>query len=230
MIICNDTLDVLKNYSEINQSLLFKQGSVLKTVNEQTNVLSKCTINETLPQDFAIYDLNKFLGVISLFTEPQLDFAENSVTIKSSVDANNFIAGDQRAEYQFASLTLFEDEEKILAKDIELPSVEAQFFLEEKYLTQVMRAAAVMGLPEVAIEADQGSNIHMKAIDSKTSVDSYSVDVGQGSNSSFKMIFKIENLKLMRGSYDVRISNKGLGHFSHSTKELEYWIATETSS
>ena len=125
---------------------------------------------------------------------------------------------------------MFEDEEKILAKDIELPSVEAQFFLEEKYLTQVMRAAAVMGLPEVAIEADQGSNIHMKAIDSKTSVDSYSVDVGQGSNSSFKMIFKIENLKLMRGSYDVRISNKGLGHFSHSTKELEYWIATETSS
>lgn len=230
MIICNDTLEVLKNYSEINQSLLFKQGSELKTVNEQTNVLSKCVVNETFPQDFAIYDLNKFLGVMSLFSEPNLEFAQNSVTIKSSVDANNFVAGDQRAEYQFASLSLFEDEEKILAKDIQLPSIEAEFFLEEKYLTQVMRAAAVMGLPEVAFESETGNNIHMKAIDSKTSVDSYSVDVGQAANSAFKMIFKIENLKMLRGSYDVRISNKGLGHFSHNTRELQYWIATETST
>ena len=70
----------------------------------------------------------------------------------------------------------------------------------------------------------------MKAIDSKTSVDSFSVTVGQGSASSFRMIFKIENLKLMRGSYDIQISNKGLGHFSHTTKELEYWIATETTT
>ena len=116
MIICNDTIEVLKNYAEINQSLLFKQGSQLKTVNEQTNVLSKCTVNETFPQEFAIYDLNKFLGVLSLFSEPDMNFSDNSVSIKSSIDANNFVAGDQIAEYQFANKSLFEDEEKILAK------------------------------------------------------------------------------------------------------------------
>ena len=86
MIICNDTIEVLKNYAEINQSLLFKQGSQLKTVNEQTNVLSKCTVNETFPQEFAIYDLNKFLGVLSLFSEPDMNFSDNSVSIKSSFD------------------------------------------------------------------------------------------------------------------------------------------------
>tara|TARA_B100000686_G_scaffold153860_1_gene161342 strand:+ start:1178 stop:1870 length:693 start_codon:yes stop_codon:yes gene_type:complete len=230
MLICNDTIEVLKNYAEINQSLLFNQGSTLKTVNEQTNVMSKCTVNEAFPQDFAIYDLNKFLGVLSLFVEPELTFSDTSMTIKSSVDANNFVAGDQIAEYQFANKSLFEDEQKILAKEIELPSVEAEFSLEEKYLQQIMRAASVMGLPEVAVEASQGSDINMKAIDSKTSVDSFSVTVGQGSASSFRMIFKIENLKLMRGSYDIQISNKGLGHFSHTTKELEYWIATETTT
>ena len=89
MIICNDTIEVLKNYAEINQSLLCKQGSQLKTVNEQTNVLSKCTVNETFPQEFAIYDLNKFLGVLSLFSEPDMNFSDNSVSIKSSIDANN---------------------------------------------------------------------------------------------------------------------------------------------
>ena len=230
MLICNDTIEVLKNYAEINQSLLFNQGSTLKTVNEQTNVMSKCTVNEAFPQDFAIYDLNKFLGVLSLFVEPELTFSDTSMTIKSSVDAINFVAGDQIAEYQFANKSLFEDEQKILAKEIELPSVEAEFSLEEKYLQQIMRAASVMGLPEVAVEASQGSDINMKAIDSKTSVDSFSVTVGQGSASSFRMIFKIENLKLMRGSYDIQISNKGLGHFSHTTKELEYWIATETTT
>lgn len=230
MIICNATIDVLKNYAEINQSLLFKEGSTIKTVNEQTNVLSKCTIEESFPQEFAIYDLNKFLGVLSLFSEPDLSFSNNSVSIKSSIDANNFVAGDQVAEYQFANKALFEDEEKILAKDIELPSVEATFELHEKYLSQVMRAAAVMSLPEIAVQGNQGENIMMKAIDSKTSVDSFSVDVGKTSPSTFSVIFKIENLKMMRGSYDVSISNAGLGHFSHTTKELEYWIATETTT
>ena len=137
MLICNDTIEVLKNYAEINQSLLFNQGSTLKTVNEQTNVMSKCTVNEAFPQDFAIYDLNKFLGVLSLFVEPELTFSDTSMTIKSSVDANNFVAGDQIAEYQFANKSLFEDEQKILAKEIELPSVEAEFSLEEKYLQQI---------------------------------------------------------------------------------------------
>ena len=230
MLISNDTIEVLKNYAEINQSLLFNPGSTLKTVNEQTNVLSKCTINETLPQEFAIYDLNKFLGVLSLFSDPELGFSDTSATIKSSIDANNFTAGDQVAVYQFANKSLFEDEEKILAKEIELPSVEAEFHLEEKYLSQVMRAAAIMSLPEIAVEATEGNKITLKAVDAKQSIDSFSIDVGSNSNTNFRMIFKIENLKLMRGSYDVRISNAGLGHFSHSTKELEYWIATETTS
>ena len=210
--------------------MLFNPGNTLKTVNEQTNVLSKCTINETLPQEFAIYDLNKFLGVLSLFSDPELGFSDTSATIKSSIDANNFTAGDQVAVYQFANKSLFEDEEKILAKEIELPSVEAEFHLEEKYLSQVMRAAAIMSLPEIAVEATEGNKITLKAVDAKQSIDSFSIDVGSNSNTNFRMIFKIENLKLTRGSYDVRISNAGLGHFSHSTKELEYWIATETTS
>ena len=124
-------------------------------------------------------------------------------------------------------MSLFENERKILAKDINLPSEEAVFRLEEKYLISIMRAAAVMSLPEIAVVANDGK-LKIQAIDAKTSVDSYAVELGE-STSNFKMIFKIENLKLMRGSYDVKISDKGLGYFKNTGRELEYWIATETT-
>tara|TARA_B100000470_G_scaffold137805_1_gene106846 strand:- start:1688 stop:2374 length:687 start_codon:yes stop_codon:yes gene_type:complete len=228
MIINNETVETLKNFAEINQSLVIEAGDVIKTVSEQTNVLAKAKLGQSFPQDFAIYDLNKFLGVLSLFAEPQFDFSEKSIKIQSSVDANNFVAGDSVAEYQFANMSLFENERKILAKDINLPSEEAVFKLEEKYFMSIMRAAAVMSLPEIAVVANDGK-LKIQAIDAKTSIDSYAVELGN-STSNFKMIFKIENLKLMRGSYDVKISNKGLGYFKNSERNLEYWIATEQVS
>ena len=227
MIINNETVETLKNFAEINQSLVIETGDVIKTVSEQTNVLAKAKLGQSFPQDFAIYDLNKFLGVLSLFAEPQFDFSEKSIKIQSSVDANNFVAGDSVAEYQFANMSLFENERKILAKDINLPSEDAVFRLEEKYFISIMRAAAVMSLPEIAVVANEGK-LKIQAIDAKTSVDSYAVELGV-STSNFKMIFKIENLKLMRGSYDVKISNKGLGYFKNTDRELENWIATETT-
>ena len=228
MIINNETVETLKNFAEINQSLVIEAGDVIKTVSEQTNVLAKAKLGQSFPQDFAIYDLNKFLGVLSLFAEPQFDFSEKSIKIQSSIDANNFVAGDSVAEYQFANMSLFENERKILAKDINLPSEDAVFRLEEKYLSSIMRAAAVMSLPEIAVVANDGK-LKIQAIEAKTSIDSYAVELGV-STSNFKMIFKIENLKLMRGSYDVKISNKGLGHFKNLDRELEYWIATEQTT
>ena len=228
MIIHNETIEVLKNFAEINQSLVIEAGDTIKTVSEQTNVLAKAKLNQSFPQDFAIYDLNKFLGVLSLFTEPQFEFSEKSVTVQSSVDANNFQAGDSVAEYQFANMSLFENEKKILAKDIQLPSEDADFRLDEKFFIAIMRAAGVMSLPEIAVVASDGK-LKVQANDSKTSVDSYAVDLGP-SDADFRMIFKLENLKLLKGSYDVKISDKGLGHFKNISRELEYWIATEQTT
>ena len=181
MIINNETVETLKNFAEINQSLVIETGDVIKTVSEQTNVLAKAKLGQSFPQDFAIYDLNKFLGVLSLFAEPQFDFSEKSIKIQSSIDANNFVAGDSVAEYQFANMSLFENERKILAKDINLPSEEAVFRLEEKYLISIMRAAAVMSLPEIAVVANDGK-LKIQAIDAKTSVDSYAVELGESTS------------------------------------------------
>lgn len=228
MIICNETIDILRNFSEINQSLLFKSGNVLKTVNEQTNVLARAEVAETFPCEFAIYDLNKFLGVLSLFDGPALQFHENSVSITSTNDTQYSRAGQQIAEYQFASKTLFSEEEKILEKDIKLPSIDVEFDIKEHQLIQILKATSIMSLPEMAVVAD-GNNILLKAVDTKTSIDSYSVIIGE-TTEHFKMIFKIQNLKMMKGSYHLQISEKGLGHFKNLDRNLEYWIATEIAA
>jgi hypothetical protein len=227
MIVSSKTIDVLRNFAEINQSLLFKQGKILKTISEQTNVMAKTTVDEEFPMDFAIYDLNKFLGVLSLFADPQLTFHDDgtSVSIQAGRDANNFVAGDQVAEYQFASKSLFEDEEKILAKEVELPTVDAEFELEAKYLQSILRAASIMSLPEIAVQGNNGM-MQMKAVDSKAGIDSFSVNIGN-TEKDFNLLFKIENFKMMLGSYDVAISEQGIGYFKNKDIALEYWIALE---
>ena len=227
MIVSSKTIEVLRNFAEINQSLLIKPGNVIKTISEQTNVMAKATVQEDFPMDFAIYDLNKFLGVLSLFADPQLNYSDNStsVLIQASRDANDYVAGDQVAEYQFASKTLFEDEERLLAKEVELPSVDASFVLQQKYLQSIMRAASIMSLPEIAVEGNNGM-MTLKAVDTKTGVDSFSVNIGN-SDKDFRMLFKIENFKMMLGSYDVSISEQGIGYFKNQDVDLEYWIALE---
>lgn len=225
IVINSNTIDILKNFSEINQSLLFRQGQMLMTISEQKNVLALANIEEVIPQTFAIYDLNKFLGVLSLFTDPRLTFSEKSVNIVSSRDANNFTAGDQNAEYMFADPSMIM---KPPEKPIDMPSNDAEFILEEKYYSAIMKAAMIMNLPEICVEA-KNDRLSMKAIDSKASIDSYSVDLGE-TDKELKVIFKIENMKMMRGSYDVIISNKGLGHFKNKHRDLEYWVATEKTS
>lgn len=227
MIVSSKTIEVLRNFAEINQSLLIKPGNVIKTISEQTNVMAKATVQEDFPMDFAIYDLNKFLGVLSLFADPQLTYSDNgtSVLIQASRDANDYVAGDQVAEYQFASKTLFEDEERLLAKEVELPSVDASFVLQQKYLQSIMRAASIMSLPEIAVEGNNGM-MTLKAVDTKTGVDSFSVNIGNFYK-DFRMLFKIENFKMMLGSYDVSISEQGIGYFKNQDVDLEYWIALE---
>ena len=45
------------------------------------------------------------------------------------------------------------------------------------------------------------------------------------------MVFKTENLqKLGTSDYDVAISKAGIAHFKSTSKNIQYWIATETNS
>lgn len=209
------TIQILKNFASINPSLMFKPGNTLSTVSPLKTVMARARIDETIPSQFAIYDLSKFLGVLSLFESPMLKIGERSMEISSN---------QQKVNYTFA------DSKLIVAaddRDIVMPACEIKFKLLGDDLVRVMKAMGVLQLPEIAVTGN-GDEMFIEAIDSKNpSSDSYKIQVGVTEH-NFKMIFKSENIKIMNGDYDLEISSRGIAHFKNQT--VDYWIATEASS
>ena len=209
------TVQVLKNFSSINPSILFKPGAVPTTVSPQKTVMARAAITETIPKSFAIYDLSRFLGVLSLFEKPTLTIDDKSMIIAG---------GQQKVSYTFADPKLIVTPND---KEVKMPDCEINFKLTADDLNKVLKAMGVLQLPEIAVTGD-GESMNIEAIDSKNpSSDNYKVRLADTSL-SFKMIFKAENIKIMSGDYDVAISSKGIAYFHGSN--IEYWIATEASS
>lgn len=209
------TVSVLKNFATINQSILVKPGNVLRTISPSKTVMAKATLTQDFSQQFAIYDVSRFLGVVSQFDSAELTFNDKHVAIGE---------GQEKCEYTFT------DPSMIVAapeREINLSNAEVNFHLPEAKLTKVTRMLGVLGLPELAVTG-KGGKILLQAVDVKgTTADVFSVEVGETS-ANFRMIFRAENIKVMNGDYDVSISSKGLSHFKG--KEVEYWIAVESSS
>ena len=208
------TMQILKNFSTINPGMLFKPGHNLNTKTPNNTIFANATIKEQIPSEFAIFDLSKFLGVLSLFDQPELLAEEKQMVISG---------GQQKVRYTFAA------KEAIAypTKNITMPESEIQFKLTADDLNKVIKALGVMQLPEIAVVGD-GSEMSIQAMDSKNpSANSYRVILRE-TNLNFKMVFKAENIKIMPGDYDVSISSKGIGHFKGS--DIEYYIATEANS
>ena len=213
----DNTIVLLKNFSAINTNLQFTTGNVLKTISPQKNILARTKVEEHFPQDFAIYDLNKFLGAISLFDKPEIEVDETKLIIQSNGNRLNYVLADP-------SMIVAPPE-----KEIELPSEDINFKLSKTNLDSVIRAAQVLSLPELVFSGDK-EKIRLVATDmNNDSCDEYDVVVGE-TDKTFKMVFKIENMKMMSGDYDVTVSSKGISHFKNANSNLEYWIATEASS
>ena len=200
MKLSEQTVSLLSNFASINQNLQFKSGNKISTISPQKNILVKAEIPESFPSDFAIYDLNKFLGVMKLFQDPELEVGEKTMNVGGKV------------KYMFA------DPAMILTppeKDLSFPEPEVSF--------------AMLGLPHVCIVGD-GSKITLGATDvHNSSSDDFVTEVGT-TDKNFCMVFKIENLKLFAGDYNVEITSKGISKFSHTSSNLQYFIATESDS
>jgi len=214
MKLTNETLNILKNFSSINPSIVINEGDTLKTISTVKSIFAKAKTNQTFEKRMAIYDLSRFLSTLSLFEDPDLEISNNSVTISS---------GNRRVDYRFT------DPANIVVppeKELKLPSSDVSFKLTNSDLSNVMKGLGVLRLPELAVVGN-GTAISLQAIDSKNvSGDTYSVDVGQ-TDKTFKMIFKAENIKVISGDYDVEIT-KGISNFKGV--DIEYFIAVEANS
>jgi len=218
MKLSDSTLAVLKNFAGINNSILVKKGNQLRTISVAKNILAEAEIPEDFPRDVAIYDLNQFLNGLSLHQDPNLDFTEDShITIKE---------GRRRVKYFYA------DPQVIIAppeKEINLPTQEVCFQLESSSLEKLVKAAAVYQLPDLSVIGENGE-ITMVVRDKKNDTSNeYAVNVGE-TDKEFEFNFKMENIKIIPGAYDVVISSKLLSEFTNTQYNLKYFIALEPDS
>jgi hypothetical protein len=219
MVLTEKTLQVLKNYSNINRNILIKEGNVLKTISEALNVFASAEVDMTFPRTFGIYDLNEFLNVISLADSPRLTFENEHVLITDGT-------GRSKIKYFYAA----QDTITCPKKDPTMPSdANISFVLDSETLSRIKRAASVLGHTELSVSVDNGL-LNLSVIDSsdKTSnVFSIYVD-GTFIDSDFELVFNISNLKMIDGDYDVKISDQRfISHFVNRDNGVQYWVALE---
>jgi hypothetical protein len=218
MKLSDNTLTILKNFAGINNSILVKQGNRLRTISVAKNILAEAEITEEFPRDFAIYDLNQFLNGLSLHQDPDLDFTEEShITIRE---------GKRRVKYFFADPNVIISPPE---KEIQLPSQDVCFQLDSVTLEKLIKAAAVYQLPDLSAVGETGV-IRLVVRDKKNDTSNeYSIVVGE-TDKEFTFNFKVENIKIIPGAYDVVVSSKLLSQFTNSKYNLKYYIALEPDS
>ena len=215
----DNTLNVLKNFSTINQNLLVKQGNTVKTVSEAKNILSTAILDQEFPNDFGIYDLNEFIGVTGLVDTAHLKFDEDFVTVSDST-------GRSKIKYFFAP----EETLTTPTKDITMPECEVKFSLDNETLNKVRRAASTLGHSEVSIKPDNGTLTLSVADTQNSTANTYSIDVNGEFSGDFNFVLSIANLKIIPGDYDVSISSKLIAEFAHKEMNVRYCIALEKTS
>jgi len=216
MKLTTETISVLKNFSTINANLMVKSGSSLSTMSAMKNIVAKADVAEEFLSDFAIYDLNEFLSALSLFGKPDLEFHDEFVIITEEGTSKSL-------KYWFSDPSVVTTP----SKEISMPSTELTFPLSSDTLNEITKAAAVIGAPDMALSGGK-----LMVTDKKNSTaNAYETTLDFGDVAAeYKFWFKVENLKIMPGAYDVEVSSKKISHFTNTKLGVQYWIALEPES
>ena len=218
MKLSDKTISVLKNFSSINQSILFKEGNKLRTISVMKNILAEATISEEFAKDFGVYDLNQFLNGLSLHQRPELDFGNDGYVVIRE--------GKMRSKYFFADPNVIVTPPD---KEITLPSEDVCFEVSTEQLDKLLKPAAVYQLPDLSAVGDNGV-VKLVVRDKKNDTSNdFAIVVGE-TDSEFSFNFKVENIKVLPGTYDVVVSQKLLSRFTSKNHDLTYFIALEPDS
>lgn len=224
MKISKETLQVLKNFSSINSSIFVKKGNQLTTISKAKNILASASVAESFPLDFAIYDLAKFLGALSLFEEPELEFTDGHVNIKGTHKKHSI-------RYVYSDPANVNKPRK---DRIELPHNDVELSLGDDTVKDIVKASGLMSLPNMRIKTGKGGSIDIVLEDSTNSKSSnYMINTGASSDKNFDFSFKVENMKLLDGPYDTAVffdKDKKMGFGYFKGQNVEYWIAVEADS
>ncbi len=216
MKLSGETVDVLKNFSTINQNILIKEGTQLRTMSTMKNILAEAPIKETFPREFGIYDLNEFLGVLTLVNDAELEFnSESHLTVNG---------GNVKIKYFFSDPSILTTP----PESFNPPECDVSFGVTGKTLSSVLKASAVMQLPDIVIEGNTGASITATDLKNTTS-NNYTEQLNSETTQTFKFHFKADNLKMIPGDYQVKASSTAqVSNWVGS--DASYWIALEQTS
>ena len=221
MELCENTLDVLRNFSSINQNIMIRSGNNIKTMSVTRNMIATADVSEQFPKDVAIYDLNEFIGVLGLVDTPNLTFEDDFVIVQDST-------GRSKIKYFYSA----EETLTTATKDVKMPEADCKFTLDNSTLNKLKKAAATLGHKEVSIQAKDGV-LSLSIVEKQNATsNAFSIDIdGEFKQDAvFNFIIDIANLKILPGDYDVEISSKLITQFKNKEIPLTYWIALEKSS
>ena len=211
----NETLTVLKSFTAINKSILLSGCNVIKTITPEKTLIAIANINDEIPSDACIYDLSRFLSILSLYNDPDVEFFDKYFIISE---------GKRRTKYVYADLSMIHTPPE---KDITIPSADVKVSVTDGDLSSVMKAAGVLQFSEIAF-VGEGGKCYLKAIDSANdNADDFGVEIGETAD-EFKIIIKTDNLKLMPIDYDVTLCSKGISEFKG--EGVTYYVAIDSKS
>tara|TARA_R100000458_G_scaffold14467_1_gene12277 strand:- start:44 stop:703 length:660 start_codon:yes stop_codon:yes gene_type:complete len=217
-VLSKPTLEILKNFCSINKSLVINPGNKLSTLSINKNILVYADVEESFDSQLSIYDLGVFLGGLSLFEQPSIDTSrDNYVTVSDT-------KGRSKTKFFYADPDIITQPPE---KEISLPSEDVKFRLESTALQQLQRAASVYQLPDLCLFGD-GEKMNLCLTDKKNDTsNTYSIEVGTAED-EFCYCFKVENLKLLIGDYNVTLSKSNVALFQG--EGIKYFIALEPNA
>jgi len=215
MKLSNETLTVLKSFTAINKSILLASGNVIKTITPEKTLIAIADIPDTIPSDACIYDLSRFLSILSLYNDPDVEFFDKYFIISE---------GKRRTKYVFADLSMIHTPPE---KEIVIPSADVVVNVTNGDLASVQKAAGVLQFSEIAF-VGEGGKCYLKAIDSSNNgADDFGIEIGETAD-VFQIIIKTDNLKLMPLDYEVTLCSKGISQFKGTS--VTYFVAIDSKS
>ena len=214
-----NTIDTLKNFAGINTNILIKEGDELSTISTMRNIFAKAKISDQFTKEFGIYDLNEFLSVLSGFNKPEVSLQDKNMLITSE--------GSRKTKYWYSDPSVIVSP----TKEVNMPEADVNFSLSSSNYKELLKMAAILKSPDLALVGTKGGDILLKVCDKKNdTANSHEIVVGENATADYTFYFKVENMKMMEGDYDVAVSSKSISHFKNKKSPIEYWIALEPDS
>lgn len=215
MKLSKETIDILKNFASINLNILIKEGNVLTTQSPAKTIVSEVKVTEEFDKDFGIYDLSRFLGVLGLYNDPELDFDDKKITIKEGKNTTIYYG----AEPMILSYP---------SKSINFPDTDIEFDVDYNDISKALKASAVLNCTTFSFEGD-GEKIYILVSDPTEGTNQFKVDVGT-TDQEFKANIKIDNIKFLPLDYKVSLSKKRIARLENSESDVKYYVALDATS